>query len=79
MVPIGESLLEDQDLVLEIQDIMASIDHLDSTDKEQETAKMIGIATNCALRQDHRNLRIFQDVLDVGVVTAIRLNRIANK
>ena len=74
MVPIEDSLLEDQDLVLEIQDIMASIDSLDSTDQEQETAKMIGIAIDRALQQDHHNLRIFQDALDVGMVTAIKLH-----
>ena len=44
MVPIRNSFLEDQDLVLEIQDIMASSDHLNLKDHEQEITKTIGIA-----------------------------------
>ena len=44
LVPIEDNLLEDQDLVLEIQDIMASSDHLNLKDHEQEITKTIGIA-----------------------------------
>ena len=79
MVPIEDSLLDDQDLVPEIQDIMASTDCLYFMDQEQEMAKTIGIAINPEHRRDHCNFKISQDALDVSVVIAIKLNESAKR